>query len=117
MSNAWGDSWEQQDEVNAETLIALKTLSDKVDQQALLLQKLAVEVKVARQPDLLIALGLHRHSWQQTSFYIVIGTVIFAAVVLGIFAMRLVREKKLIQGMVNTMEPFIVTKVSQKEAS
>ncbi|NEQ47546.1 MAG: hypothetical protein F6K00_29985 [Leptolyngbya sp. SIOISBB] len=62
---AWGNSWEQQSEVNTAVMEALKALPETLNQQSVQLKALSAEVRAMRQPDPMKALGLSGGSGPQ----------------------------------------------------
>jgi hypothetical protein len=80
---AWGNSWEQQSGVNTAVIAALNALPDMLKQQSAQLKALSAEVKAARQPDPLKALGLTSgNGWQRMVVYGLVCSTLISTVAL-----------------------------------
>ena len=112
---AWGNSWEQQSGVNTAVMEGLNALPDTLKQQSAQLKALSAEVKAARQPDPLKALGLTSgNGWPRTILYgLVFSTMISAAglvILLGIYS----HDRVMLRSVASKVE-YLLQKQNQRD--
>ncbi|MDB9526948.1 hypothetical protein PN498_13190 [Oscillatoria sp. CS-180] len=95
--NVWGNSWEEQTEVNTALMDALTALPETLRQQTVQLKALTAEVQSARKPDPLQALGLRSNSNQHVLLYGLVGSIGILAAGLIAFLGLYIHDRDLVR--------------------
>lgn len=113
--HAWGESWEQQEQVNGATHATLLEIQQQLVTLTQAIQSLSASSKPADLPDPLLALGMGRSTvWQRCTVWVALGYTVLSSATLITLAVVYIRDRPLLHRTAERVE-YLLQKQNRRD--